>query len=449
MGITVEAAVRGREWIWGAPTYDQCRVAMDETMRAASGVFDFNASRMEAKAPSGGRIYYRSLDNPDNARGRTADGVVIDEAGDVAPEAWYEVLRPMLLDTKGDAWLIGTPKGLNWFYDEFENALKREDSMAWQAPTLGVKIDKDGRLVRVPHPLENPNIDFEEIAQIYESTPLESFQQEILAEFIADSGAVFRRVKEAATATAQEKAKEHHVYCIGVDLAKSKDFTVISVIDCTTREFVHLDRFNQVDYLFQVDRIRATCERFKPEIVIVEENANEALIELLRTLTYWNGQKNDYMPIQAFRTVNESKAEIVQALALAFERQEIRILNDRQLIRELLAFQREKLEISGQTRYAAPEGQHDDCVMSLCLAWYRARRIAAAERYTPHESANRKLIQYGFPEPAVRGQEAVPFELQARIDTMRRKEVDAATRPLRYGWGKEQDDDSEHIDRGF
>ena len=56
---------------------------------------------MTVTLPNAGRIVFRSLDNPDNARGHTADGVVIDEVGHIKPAAWYEVLRPMLIDTGG------------------------------------------------------------------------------------------------------------------------------------------------------------------------------------------------------------------------------------------------------------------------------------------------------------------------------------------------------------
>ena len=74
------------------------------------------------------------------------------------------------------------------------------------------------------------------------------------------------------------------------------------------------------------------------------------------------------LPVQPFTTTNATKASIVDALALAFERGDIRIPNDATLIAELQAFELDKLP-SGLIRYAAPAGFHDDCVMSLALAW--------------------------------------------------------------------------------
>ena len=73
--------------------------------------------------------------------------------------------------------------------------------------------------------------------------------------------------------------------------------------------------------------------------------------------------------MQAFTTTNASKMRVIDALALAFERQEIRILPDPILIAELQSFEMERLP-SGLMRYSAPEGLHDDTVMALALAWH-------------------------------------------------------------------------------
>lgn len=200
MTITVEACLQGQMIVWGAPTFDQVRVGFEEARKAALGVAIFNESRMTAKFPGGGVCFYRSLDNPDNARGHTADGVVIDEAGDVDPVAWKEVLRPMLIDTQG--WLLadGTPKGYNWLFDEFEKAKIRSDSIAITAPTRGYQVDPNGYIRYKRHPLENPDIPWSEIEELWNATcPLlpdgtrditnaYTFHQEIGASFNAVPG---------------------------------------------------------------------------------------------------------------------------------------------------------------------------------------------------------------------------------------------------------------------
>ena len=74
------------------------------------------------------------------------------------------------------------------------------------------------------------------------------------------------------------------------------------------------------------------------------------------------------LPVAAFNTASATKTQAIEALALAFERGDLRILGDQTLIGELQAFEMERLP-SGLVRYGAPEGMHDDMVMSLALAW--------------------------------------------------------------------------------
>jgi len=200
MQVAVESAARGARIIWGAPVYDQVWVGWTEAKRAAATVADFQASRMTALFSGGGSIVYRSLDDPDNARSHTADGVVIDEAADVVSSAWREVLRQMLIDTGGWALIGGTPRGFNWLFQECQLAQTREDSVFFQAPTLGYRIDEVGDIHRAPHPLENPHISWSEIVQLWEATcPQQGdgtrdltnayiFHQEIGAEFGAVPG---------------------------------------------------------------------------------------------------------------------------------------------------------------------------------------------------------------------------------------------------------------------
>ena len=361
MAIAVENAVNGKTIIWGAPTYDQVSVGFEETRKAAHSVVKFNQSRMEAHFPNGGRILYRSLDNPDNARGHTADGVVMDEAAYIYRKAWSEVLRPMLIDTNGWAWGIGTPCGRNWYWEEHVKAADDPDSMAWQVPTLGVRMTDKG-LVREPNPYENPNIPFSEIEKLFYSQPRQIFEQENLAQFVELSGGVFRRVQEAAVLEPKEY-EEGKQYIAGVDVAASVDFTVVSVLDAESKEMVYLDRFNRVDYPVLIDRLEAVYHRYHLTSMVVESNSiGRPVIDELVTRG---------LNIVPFTTTSATKQSIIQNLQAAFENGQIRIINNPVLIGELLSFE-SKRNASGGFSYSAPDGMNDDCVMSLAIAWYGA-----------------------------------------------------------------------------
>ena len=359
MTAAVEGALKGQSLLWGAPTYDQCRVGWEEMREAAGGIATFNISRMEARFPSGGMVTFRSMDDPDNARGHTADGILLDEAGFIIERAWTEVLRPMISDTGGWVLAGGTPSGRNWFWREHEAATGRPDAVAWQVPTLGVEI-VDGQLLRKVHPLENPDFHFAEAQHLFNTLPARVFEQEFLAAFVDDAGGVFRGVAEAATAVALGGAQEGRSYVMGVDWGKHSDFTVLTVLDVQARAQAAMERFNQIDYQVQLGRLKALYERFRPYSVIPESNSmGEPLIEQLF---------RDGLPVVPFATTGPSKMRIIDALTLAFERKRIRILNDPILISELQAYEMTRLP-SGAMRYSAPEGMHDDCVISLALAW--------------------------------------------------------------------------------
>jgi len=358
MAIAVENAVNGKTIIWGAPTYDQVSVGFEETRKASHGVAKFNQSRMEAHFPNGGRILYRSLDNPDNARGHTADGVVMDEAAYIHRKAWSEVLRPMLIDTNGWAWGISTPCGRNWYWEEHTKSLDDPDSMAWQVPTLGVRITDRG-LVRDPNPYENPDIPFSEIEKLFYSQPRQIFEQENLAQFVDLSGGVFRRVQEAAVLDPQEPQAGRQ-YVAGVDVASSVDFTVVSVLDAESKEMVYMDRFNRVDYPVLIDRLESVYHRYRLTSMVVEANSigRPVIDELV----------SRGLAIIPFTTTSATKQSIIQGLQAAFENAQIKIVNNPVLVGELLSFE-SKRNASGSFSYSAPPGMHDDCVMSLAIAW--------------------------------------------------------------------------------
>jgi phage FluMu gp28-like protein len=191
--------------------------------------------------------------------------------------------------------------------------------------------------------------------------PERVFQQEIMAQFLEDGAGVFRGVRAAAVAIAQDGPTEKHEYAIGVDWARTDDATVFAVVDITDKALVYLDRMNNTDYAMQRARLIALAVRFKPNAVLVEMNSmGTPQLESLQ---------REGLPVQGFTTTNASKAQIIESLALAFETREITILDDPILTGELMAYQSERLP-SGLVRYNAPSGMHDDTVIALALAWY-------------------------------------------------------------------------------
>lgn len=357
----MEVLVRHGRVAWIAPSYKNTRPLWRWATNAAApavkaGQMRVNQSERTIETNRGGMLAIYSGDNIDSIRGEAFNLAVLDEAAMLGDTAWTDAIMPTLADYDGDAILISTPKGHNWFFQEFVKAQgDGADSMAFTAPSSA------NPLPTIRHAYDMAR----------ERVSTRTFRQEWDAEFVEDGG-VFRRIREAATATAQTGALAGHLYILGADWGRTNDATVLTVVDATTREVCYVDRMLDTDYRLQTSRLRALSERFNVAQIVAETNSmGGPLVEQLL---------GEGLPVMGFTTTNASKAMIIDALALAFERDELRILNDAQLIAELQAYEAERLP-GGMIRYSAPAGMHDDYVMSLALAWHGANRPSAGELF--------------------------------------------------------------------
>ena len=349
--IAIPAALEGRRVLEAAPTAEQTTAFWDRVRHVCAPLIDSGAARKWEDTRliefvSGGRIRCKTAYDADTLRGDYADLLLLDEFSLMQPDAWGEVGAPMLLDNDGDAVFAFTPKAKNHAYLLYNRARANDGDGRWAAFHFTS--------------LENPYLSPAALRDITADMTADAYRQEILAEFVDTSGAVFRNVHEAATAAPQDTAMLGHAYSMGVDWALTQDYTVAVVIDLTTAEVVYIDRFTGVDYTLQRERVAGVARRFNPQVIVSEANAmGRPNNELLRA---------DGWPVQDFVTTGPSKAQLVSRLVQALESRALRLLPDDALLGELLAFEAQPLATG--TRYAAPSGMHDDTVMALMLAWY-------------------------------------------------------------------------------
>lgn len=364
MGIAIAAigwpgnykgVAQGFDIGWFAPNYK----LLDEAWRTAKRVFgaqdqvartDAQQHRMELR--TGGALDFWTLEDEDAGRGRRYGVVVVDEAAMARnlQAAWQQAIRATLSDHEGGAWFLSTPKGRNYFHGLSLLSASKPDWAHHHAPTSA-----------------NPFIKASEIESAREILPERIFAQEYLAQFLEEGGGVFRRVTAAVDTSLDDHQNtcldvgDGRAYVIGIDWGRHQDFTVFTVLDARDRAVVALDRFTQIEYAVQLARLKALRLRFPHAAVVAEANSiGGPLIEQLR---------RDGVNVTAFQTTQASKAQAIEALAVAFEQGTIRIPSNRWLIDELMAFDQERTP-SGLMRYSAPSGGHDDGVMSLAIAWH-------------------------------------------------------------------------------
>lgn len=134
---------KNARYAYVAPFYRQAKDVAWEYLKDATKEIAVKTrnSELRVELPNGAWITLYGADNPDALRGLYFDGVILDEFGDCRPSLWAEVILPTLMDRKGWAVFIGTPKGKNHFYHMNERA---KTSDAWFQMTL--KASESGLL---------------------------------------------------------------------------------------------------------------------------------------------------------------------------------------------------------------------------------------------------------------------------------------------------------------
>ena len=149
-----------RSWIAGKPNESECNIRL----------------------VTGHIIRLVGTDQYDSLRGSGLFFYMGDEDADSAPEAWTEVIQPMLSTCNGNSIRIGTPKGFNHFYDNFQRGLPGAvdangdpvtDYMSWTYTTI-----------------QGGNVPPEEIAARRAELDARTFRQEYEASFETYAGRV-------------------------------------------------------------------------------------------------------------------------------------------------------------------------------------------------------------------------------------------------------------------
>lgn len=309
-----------------------------------------NEQQKRFKLSTGGVFRIFSGVKYENIRGLKPYYVIIDEAAIIPKlkDLWTAVVRPALADKKGKALFLSTPKGQNYFYELY---------------LLGLDEDLKDYQSFKKYSWQNPYIPKSEIYEAKKTTPIKIFKQEYLAEFLLDAGEVFKGVSKVALNDYFEPYEGSFIF--GIDLAKKNDYTVVSVWDIQSKENVDMLRINKISWVEIKKEIKRYADIWNPINIIMEENHNDSVIDDLKSEGY---------PVRGFYTSSKSKPSLINNMVVSIENEEVKLLNDINLIQEFQAYEM-KMSESGHIKYSAPSGYHDDIVMANCLAWQYVKRF--------------------------------------------------------------------------
>lgn len=332
--LAIKDAIMGRKVAYVTPTFLLAKVFFNELAKLLpKGSYATNNSDLIISFTTGGSIRFFTGTRLDSFRGLKFHRVIIDEASFI-PDlegGWLNSIRPTLTDYKGKAIFLSTPKGQNYFYSLYMKGGDKD----WQSYKFST--------------YDNPFIDPNEIDDARLQLPELVFEQEYMANPAENQSNPFgfEFINKCLSPISSKPP-----VCFGIDLAKSLDFTVI----------IGLDSLGQVCYFdrFQMDwhNTKETIKRLpKVPILIDSTGVGDAIVEDLM---------RDNVPLTGFKFTAQSKQQLMENLATAIQQNRIRFPDN--IIKDELKVFEYTFTKTG-VRYEAPSGFHDDCVMSLGLAW--------------------------------------------------------------------------------
>ena len=330
---------KGCNIAWVTPIYKQSKKVFDEMEKVtkSSGLFEYNRSDLTISGFNS-QIQFFSGERPDNIRGNTFDYLIVDEMAFTRPELWSEVLSATVLVKGKKVIFISTPKGKNHFYQ------------------LSLQPNYDNRYKYFHYSsYDNPMIDAEDLEERKRSLPKHIFEQEYLAKFIDNASGLFKNVDSCVIKTAERTQKLFG----GLDIGRADDYTVLTILN-KNYQMVYVQRWRQQEWSKIIDEVATKIREYNAEIFVEVNNQGDVFFEMLQNKVYNN--------VQPYVTTTATKPIMIEDLAVHFENKDIGILNENWLVDELNAFTYIYNEKTRRVQYGAPQGIHDDGVMSLALA---------------------------------------------------------------------------------
>lgn len=300
------------------------------------------------------RILFKTADNPLNFKGFTVDGVLIfDESIDIKDDA-YSYAKYLTNTTKAPIIMASNPdphieQGFFWnFYKEATNNPNHKFIKLFNwSKEYPIDDTSENIITRI----ESETGGWPKVrSQIYGLWPSEDPN--------GIEGGLFRYKK-----CLYEGTLEFKKLYFGIDFGAGDggDYTVITALN-EKKEQLFIYRWNTLDINEQVLNIKDILEPYKGRIGKVCCDATASGGKAFRDLL-----KNTGYPFNWITFTNKSKENMITNLRTHFEKQQIKILADKDQIEEFDFMKVEKSQ-SGNYKYNSMRGKKDDMVTALYLA---------------------------------------------------------------------------------
>jgi len=253
-----------------APTYGQAEDIMWDMLFEIAGdlIVASWKNKLTVELVNGQKITLKGADKPDTLVGSGLWHVVLDEFADMKPEVWEQSVRPALADHKGSALFIGTPEGLNHFYEVWLQG-RNSNFTDWESFQYNT--------------IDNPIIEESELKEAAMVMTKELYEQEFEASFSAAGSGDLNTSDIIYLPSSPEPGQI--IMCVdpagfGVTkgLTKSKlsklDETAIAIAEVSTAGWFYHDvihgRWEIRETSLQIVR---TAQKYRPAKVGIEKGA--------------------------------------------------------------------------------------------------------------------------------------------------------------------------------
>lgn len=312
-----------------------------------------NGSDLFIETIYGSTLMFGSALQGASLRGQTFTHLINDEFAFFKQEQtdgthlWYDILSPTLKARGKKCIFITTPLGKqNIAYEMYVRGLS--DEFPKYASLLKTIYD-DGFITP------------EEIETLKKEIPPLSFRCEYMCEFIDGALTVFPGFDKCFIEKIKPINKEDIVW-MGLDLSSvGQDRTILTVInkENIVKQYVIEGTLDQ-KYKQIGDIINSYP---KTQKIYIETNGIGAV--MINEIKKYVKQKSK---IEEFITTNSSKREIVGLVQTKIANKEICFDKENIMLYSEMGTFIYSVSKSGNITYAAQDGKHDDCVMSLCIA---------------------------------------------------------------------------------
>lgn len=235
----------------------------------------FNETELQVNFPNGARITLYGADNADALRGLRFDYVVMDEVADMKPYVWGEIVRLTLVDRKGRCLFIGTPKGMNLFFELYNRGVA-DGKERW-----GAMVFRASDTVDIL-----PWITEEELANARADMTDAQYRQEMECDFNASCDntlITLDLIYRARGKTIPERDYLASPLIFGVDVARFGGDACVIQPRRGLAAF-EADRIVGIDNMTFASRVHRRICAERPEAVFIDSGRGEGVIDRLRQL---------------------------------------------------------------------------------------------------------------------------------------------------------------------